>query len=198
MRIRLKPPNRTLAAELETERFRLHPMGLFETLRVTDQWRNDPDILRGLLMSAAPSSRFAWLKKGPMPDNVERFSFAIVPKGDSQPIGVHTIRLREYRSARNLIGLHDRGWWGKGVVTEVRAKLMNHFFRHGVERFCGTVDARNTASIFNYRRLGYDHVGTQHHEHYDPVTGEIIDLVLFEMFRDKWAAGPFAERYLDE
>jgi RimJ/RimL family protein N-acetyltransferase len=192
MRIRFRP-NRTLAAELETERFHLHPMGLLEAIRVTDCWRTDPDLLRGILLSARPKSRIAWLKKAPLPDNVDSFAFAIVPKGESAPIGVHTIRLHSYRSARNLVGIHDRGWWGKGVVVEVRAKLMNHFYRHGVERFCGTVDARNVASIFNYRRLGYDHTGTRHRDEFDPLTGEVIDLLMFEMFRDKWAAGPFAE-----
>jgi len=192
VRIRLNP-NRVLAQPLETERFRLVPLGIMGTLRLTAGWRHDPDIVDGVLYSAN-LSRLEWLRRGPFPDNVDRFTFAIIPKGQSEAIGLHSIRLFKPYSARNMVGISDRAWWGKDVVVEVRARLMNHFFRHaGVDRFCGATHSRNPASIFTYQKLGYDHVGTQHKERVHPVTGELLDLLLFEMFRDKWARGPFAD-----
>jgi RimJ/RimL family protein N-acetyltransferase len=193
MRYRIGLPNRVLARPLETERFELRPLNMLQTFQVTNCWRNDPEILSGIFVKAGMSP-LNWLRWGPFPDNIARFSFAIIPKSTSSAIGLHMVKLYEPRSARNVVGIHDRAWWGKGVVLEVRARLMNHFFRHGgVERFCGEAGARNTASIFNYRSLGYDHVGTQHSEKLDPMTGEPVDLMLFEIFRDRWMAGPFAE-----
>ncbi len=192
MRIRFRH-NKVLARTLETERFILKPMGNLETFRMTDSWRSDPAILEGV-MYAANQSRLEWLRRGPFPDNVTRFTFAIIPKGTDKAIGLHSIKLYAPRSARNMVGLHDRDWWGKDVVVEVRARLMNHFFRHAdVDRFCGATVSRNMPSVFNYQRLGYDHVGTQHRDRVNPLTGEVVDLLLFEMFRDKWKRGPFAE-----
>lgn len=179
---------------LETERFILKPMGMIETLQVTNSWRYDADILNGLFQSSKPRSLPYWLLRGPLPSSKNRFAFAITPKGGQTPIGAHMVRLHGYRSAFVTVALHDRGWWGKNVVVEVRARLMNHFFAHrGIERFYGVVDSRNVSSIFSYRRLGFDHVGTWHRQKQNPVTGDVIDFVNFEMFRDQWMRGPFWE-----
>ncbi|MDB5540744.1 MAG: hypothetical protein JWQ89_2471 [Devosia sp.] len=66
---------------------------------------------------------------------------------------------------------------GRDVVVEVRAELMNQFFRHtDVERFYGLVDARNISSVCSYRKLGFTHAATWHRHKQNPTTGEIIDL----------------------
>lgn len=190
-----RPPNRALACDLETERFALHAMGRIEMLRVTNSWRSDTELLAGLMSSSRPKSLRQWVGTELRPNNVTRFAFAIVPKGGTAPIGVHFVRFQHYRAARNSVALHDRAWWGKGVVVEVRARLMNHFFANApnVDRFIGEVNSRNVASLFTYRRLGYDHVGTWHRHKHDPATREVGDLLMFEMFRAKWQQGPFAE-----
>lgn len=199
MRKLFAPPNRTLACNLETERFHLRSLGTLEALRLTNSWRHDPEILHNFFRSSKPHSLFKWIRRGPIPNNTRRFTYAIVPRDGGQPIGAHAIKLFAYRSAGLTVALHDRDWWGKGVVLEVRARLMNHFFRHAdIDRFVGSVNARNAASVFNYRRLGFDHVGTWHRHYRDPVTGEVIDILNFEMFRDKWEAGQWMERHDDE
>jgi RimJ/RimL family protein N-acetyltransferase len=134
------------------------------------------------------------MKEGPIPNNIGRFTFSIVPKGQETPIGAHVVKLFNYRSASMTVALHDREWRGKGVVLEVRPRLMNHFFRNGeVDRFIASINGRNMASIFNYRRLGFSHVGTLHRQYSDPVTGEIIDIVNFEIFRPEWERSSWAE-----
>ena len=190
-----KPRNRALAQPLETERFHLRPVGPVRFLIATNRWRSDPDILTGLYQSPRLRSLWKWIRTGPVPNNRTRFAFLIVPKGSNVAIGAHTTKLQGYRSAFNAVALDDRDWWGKGVVVEVRAHVMNHFFRNGeIDRFFGVVEARNVASIFNYRRLGYDHVGTWHRHRQNPVTGEVLDFLNFEILGDKWEEGPFAEK----
>jgi len=194
MRVKFRPPNRLLARELETERFLLRPVGTFEAMRDPSGWRSDPAILASIYLGAGPMSLRRWLSIGPIPDGIDRFLFAIVPRGSDQPIGYHFLRPSGYRSVGNMVGLHDRAWWGKDVVVEVRARLMNHFYRHGnVERFTGKVSSRNAASIYTYRKLGYSHAGTQHRESRHGTTGEILDYLCFEMFKDQWMQGPYAE-----
>ena len=185
-----------LARTLETERFILEPMGPIRFIVETGEIRRDPEILTGLFQSSKPRSAWKWARTISVPNNRTKFSFAITPKsGGGGSIGFHTVKMRGYRSAFNSVAIGDREWWGKGVVLEVRAKLMNHFFSESeIERFFGVVEARNTASIFNYRRLGYDHVGSWHRSKQNPQTGEVVDYLNFEIFKDKWMAGPWAEK----
>jgi RimJ/RimL family protein N-acetyltransferase len=169
-------------------------MGYLETLRLTNRWRTDRDILLGLYQTSRSKPLIKWMRSVLMPNNVDRFAFAIIAKETGEPIGADVITLAGYRSACGSIALHDVKWRGKGVVLETRAKLINHFFkRGGVERFFGSVDGRNMASLFNYQRLGFDHAGTWHRHRCDPESGEVFDLVQFEMFRDKWNSGPWSE-----
>jgi RimJ/RimL family protein N-acetyltransferase len=190
----LKPVNRQLARPIETERFILKPMGYFEALRVTGQWRKDPEILAALFQSRKPRSIRKWMRSAVLPNNRNRFTFAILPRETGIAIGAEIVSLSGYRSAYLTVALHDRDWWGKGVIVETRSKLIGHFFRHGdVERFFGTVEGRNLSSIFNYQRLGFKNVGAWHRHRQDPVSGEVYDLLHFEIFRDEWEAGPFAE-----
>lgn len=194
MRLYLGPRNKQLQRELETERFVLRPLGFIEAVRDPSGWRSHPDILRSVYLRDRPMDLVTWIKSGPMPNGVNRFLYAIVPRGADLPIGYHALRPSGYRSLSNMVGLHDRGWWGRNVVVEVRARLMNHFFAHGgIERFTGKVDSRNHASIFTYRKLGYTHAGTMHRERRDASTGRLIDLLWFEMFKENWMAGPYAE-----
>lgn len=187
--------NRRIARDLETERFELKSLGPIACLRLTAPWRRDPDMLRALFQSAEPLSLPAWIQRGPSPDNLERFGWAIIPKGTATPIGLHTVRFAGYRSANCMVGISDRAWWGRDVVLEVRARLINHMFANAeIDRFGGMTASYNAASIFNYRRLGFAHVGTEHRVRRDPVDGKVFDLLAFEIFREQWQQGPFAEK----
>lgn len=188
------PPSSVLRGSFETKRFVLKSLNVLEALRATDGWRHDEAILNGLFQSPRPKSRLRWLVEGPIPRSPRRFTYSITPRGESRPIGAHAVKLSGYRSAFGTVALHDRAWWGKDVVVEAKAMLMNQFFRHaGIERFYGVVDAHNVASVFSYRHLGFTHCGTWHRHRQNPVTGEVIDYVFFEMFREQWQAGPFWE-----
>ena len=195
MRFSLKPPNRRLQVELETKRFILRPVGLFDLLPDPSGWRSNRRICRDLYTLKGPMTFRTWLKTGPFPDGQKRFTFAIIPRDrpGAVAIGYHLVKLNGWRTATNSVGIHDEAWLGKDVVVEARARLMNHFFHNGVERFTSHCEAGNTASIFTYRKLGYSHVGTLHRERPDPETRKPLDYLLFEMLKDDWMRGPYAE-----
>ncbi len=194
MKIVFRPANRQLARRLETEHFILEPLGIVSAIRLMLPWRSDPEILMGVLHEPVAISAFHWIRRAPIPNNVDRFAYAIVPKSIGVPIGMHAVRLLADRRARNTVAIADRDWWGAGVVLEVRARLMTHFFTHSdVERFVGSCNARNSASVFNYRRLGYDHVGTRLGARRNPLTGAPIDVLDFEMTKDHWLASSLSQ-----
>lgn len=186
-------PNRTLMAELETERFILRTVHMLDLIGDPADWRRMPRIYRDLYLEKRPMSFATWLRRGPFPDQVRRFTCAIVPRGTTRPIGYHMVKLSGPFSASNSVGIHDEAWLGKDVAVEARARIMNHFFRHGIRRFTARVASFNTASIFTYRKLGYAHVGTLHAEQIHPVTNAPIDFVLFEAMKEDWKHSPYAE-----
>lgn len=178
-----------LRAPIETGRFRLVPMGKWRTFRLTYDWTDDSAFMSSYYGSGEPRSAWRWYREMIRPNNRTKFAHAIVPHGQTTPIGVHTVAMRPYRSCLLAVGIHDRAWWGKDVVQEVRARVIDHLFEHtDVERFYGQVMARNFPSVFNYRKLGFSHVGTLHRCRLDKATGDVQDMLIFEMFREEWMA----------
>ena len=178
-----------LRAPIESARFRLVPLSRWQAFRLTYGWTKDSAFMSSYSGSGERRSPWKWYREMVRPNNRTRFVHAIVPRGETRPIGVHTITMRPYRSCLLAVGIYDRDWWGKGVVQEARARVIDHVFEHsGVERLYAQVVARNFPSIFNYRKLGFAHVGTLHRCRLDKATGEVQDMLIFEMFRDQWMA----------
>jgi len=177
-----------LLQPLETERFVLRPLGRLEAYRIgRGNWNHDPEIMRNLVHSPKPLNPWRWLRKMVWVNGRSKFSYAIIPKEGGAPIGIHGMTLQKYRSATLIVAVHDRGWWGKKVVAEVRRTIVDHAFESkAIDRICSTVQARNTASVFNYKKLGFKHVGTLHNAQCDPVSGELFDTLVFELLRADW------------
>jgi RimJ/RimL family protein N-acetyltransferase len=183
----VRKPHAMLQA-LETERFVLRPLGRVEAFRIgRTNWNHDPEIMRNLIHSAKPINPWRWLRKMVWVNGKSKFSHAIVPKEGGDPIGIHGMTLQKYRSAALVIAVHDRSFWGKKVVAEVRKAVIDHAFEHEVvDRLCCTVTARNVASVFNYKKLGFKHVGTLHQANYDPVSCQLFDTLIFELLKADW------------
>lgn len=188
-------PTEELDCDLETERFLLRRSGRLATFLLTSRWRRDPELLEGLFLSPRPRSLFWWWFRGPRPNGRTRFAHAIVAKASGDVIGLHMVVRQSATSAHCHVGLHDRNWWGKGVVVEVRVRLLSHFFAHGTERFGATIDARNAPSIFNYRQLGFRVTGSATTFDPDPLTGESRPAVEFELRPEDWFARPYGDRH---
>lgn len=183
-----------LDCDLETERFLLRRSGRLATFLLTRRWRRDPELLEGLFLSPRPLSLFDWWLRGPRSNGRTRFAHAIIAKASGDVVGLHIVVLERHGSAHSHVAVHDRAWWGKGVVVEARARVLSHFFAHGIERFGAIIDARNAASIFNYRRLGYRVTGNTVTNDRDPLTGERRPAVALELRREDWDAVCYGDR----
>ena len=83
----------------------------------------------------------------------------------------------------------EKGWWGKGVVNEVRHALLDHFFeQRGMEKACGMPLARNFPAIFNYKAQGWRHEGTLRGQCRSVADGSRLDQFQFGLLRDEWRA----------
>jgi RimJ/RimL family protein N-acetyltransferase len=178
-----------IGTPIQTERFLLKPIGRLETFRISYPWNQDPEVMREYSGSGEGRGRLQWYRHMPRENRKNKFAHAIYPIGADKPIGLHFIEIKPYKTAYLTIVIQDRAWWGKGAVFEIRQKVFDHVIEHSdVEKFSGFVNSRNFPSIFNYKKLGFKHVGTMQRTKFDPTTGTIYDTVIFEMFRHEWQA----------
>lgn len=189
-RVRLRMGKEALQRPLRTERFTLTPLSRPRAFLMTFPWTKDLDLMRSYTGSGVRRSHWKWYREMTRPNGRTKFVYSIVPHGETRPIGMHVMNIKPYRTAYLAVVIKDREWWGKGVVEEVRRALIDHFLEHApVDRFSSQVNARNFPSIFNYRRLGFDHVGTLHRAQGDPSTGAVSDMLVFELLRENWKGG---------
>ena len=66
-----------------------------------------------------------------------------------------------HRRATFNVVIGEKSWWGKGVVNEARAALLDEFFNNReIEKAAGMPFARNFPAVFNYKAQGWRHEGT--------------------------------------
>jgi len=175
-----------LYCDLETERFLLRRIGRIAAFRLTAPWRNDPELMDGLMLTRGRPSLLRWWRRGLRSDGQRHFGHVIVPKSGGGPIGLHVVVWKHPDSPAHFhVGLPDRAWWGKDVVLEVRSRLIDHFLAHGTPRFVATIDAGNAPSIFNYRRLGFRVLGPAQTRR-EPGTGRRRPAVSMELRPEDW------------
>lgn len=174
-----------LESTVETDRFDLRPASKWRALQLYKRMNDDPEILLQLSHSEDKAGWWRLLRKYKLPNGRSRFMHEICPSGRNECIGYHEIFLAPYRSAALGVVILDRDWWGKGVPVEVRKAIMSHFVRHaGVERFTGSVEARNFASVLNYKKLGFNHSGTMHRCNFNTKSNVPVDYLQFELLKE--------------
>ncbi|MDA4846205.1 GNAT family N-acetyltransferase [Hoeflea poritis] len=176
-----------LEKTIETERFVVRPAGRLRALQLFKKMNEDAEILLQLSHSDKKAGWWRLIRKYRLPNGRSRFMYEIIPTGSDECIGYHEIYLVPYRSATLGVVILDRDWWGKGVPLEVRKAIMAQFVRHaGVERFTGSVEARNFASVLNYRKLGFNHSGTMHRCNFNTKTNVPVDYLNFELLKENF------------
>jgi RimJ/RimL family protein N-acetyltransferase len=174
-----------LMETITTERFSLKPVGRFRSVLLHMRMNDDPEILAQITHRAKGLSFLQWCRRADATNGRSRFTHEIITRDEGKTIGFHTLRLRPYKSAAIAVFILDRDWWGKNVPLEARQAILAHFVCHaGVERIAGLVEARNFASIANYRKLGFKHVGTQHRMAYDEMRQAPVDYLEFELLKE--------------
>lgn len=179
-----RPPK---APPLETERFHLRPLARRQVARASLSWTADPEVMSGFGMKAGGWTLKRWRRSFRRFDSRKRCCYGIYVKADGRLIGYHVHELGgSADTATLLVLIGDRSWWGQGVVIEVRSAVLDLLFhRRGVRRISSNVRARNLASIYNYRRLGFRQEGVLRDAALD-WEGRASDLVIFAMLAREW------------
>jgi ribosomal-protein-alanine N-acetyltransferase len=175
--------------QLKTERFHLRSLVPEDADDTYTSWWNDEEIQRGFNSPARNWDTERAAKHIRQFNNKNRFHLGIFPKDTNQLIGFFAM-LVNYRPrvAKTNVLLGNRDYWGKGVVLEVRARLLEFLFeRLQMEKVAGEILGRNLSSIYNYKAMGFRAEGVQR-SHILAVSGGRADVYHFGMLREEWKA----------
>lgn len=191
-------PGRPLT--LESEHYLLRSLAPHEVNLRHVRWLRDPEVMATLNlrpMKGVPDAQLLKRMQSDVAraDNRTRFHLGIFPKEAKSQIGYFAVDLDEKNAhAQTRVVIGEREWWGRDVVIEARAVLIDFLFSTaGVEKVWGSTSSRNIASIFNYRAQGFTNEGILR-KHSTGIDGARIDIVLFGLLREEWAAGKGARR----
>jgi RimJ/RimL family protein N-acetyltransferase len=177
------------AIVLETDRFRLLPIRPLSLVLPTLHWTEDRDSFANLGWRTSNWTPRRWWRHLRYQTRGDRMCHGIWPKAGGPCIGLHMINVSG-GSGNAIIGVFvgEKDWWGKGVVAEVReAILADCFDRLKLQRVGAYAHARNLASVYNHRKLGFVHEGTMRSAAIGS-DGARVDMLVFGLLRSEWSA----------
>jgi RimJ/RimL family protein N-acetyltransferase len=151
-------------------------------------WAKDPDVMGPLNAPARAMSLDYLAKYASSFDNDVRFLIGIFEKAGGTHVGFFVIEVDHvHRSATFNVVIGDKTWWGRGVVNETRAALLDYFFeQRGIEKACGAPLTRNFPAVLNYKVQGWRHEGTLRGHRLSTTDGSRLDQYQFGLLRDEW------------
>lgn len=172
---------------LTTARFRLRSLTKDDATERFRSWFQDPEVQRHLNSTPMSSTQQSLGLHIEAFDNRATFLLGIFD-GDVH-IGIYPTYCDPLNgSAETLVMIGDRSYWGKGVVLETRAALLDFLFdRVGMEKVWGRPLARDFAGIHNFLALGFRCEGILRNQLRSP-TGLRIDQYFFGLDRRDWRA----------
>ena len=123
-------------------------------------------------------------------DNIRNYLIGIFDKTSRIQLGFFFIDVdAAHDTATFNVIIGEKSWWGKGVVNEARAALLDHFFdRLHMGKICGGPLSRNFPAIFNYKAQGWIYEGTLRGQFKSVVDGSRLDQLRFRLLADEWHA----------
>ena len=92
----------------------------------------------------------------------------------------------ENLTAQTNIVVGDREWWGRGIVPEIRAAVLDFAFEKlGIEKIWGVPFARNFPALYNYKAQGFTCEGILRANKRLP-DGSRVDQYYFGLLREEW------------
>ncbi len=181
-------PGRGRPVFLKTDRFDLRSVTPADASDRWLGWAKDPAIMGPLNMPARAMRREELAAHIASVDNQTRFLIGIFDKAGGAQIGFFMVDVEPiHRCAIFNVAIGEKEWWGKGVVNEARAALLDHFFEsRGIEKASGTPLARNFPALFNYKAQGWRHEGTLRGQCLSAADGSRLDQYQFGLLRKEW------------
>ena len=173
---------------LETKRFALRSLKPSDASLRWLNWLKDPEVMNPLNARIQKVTSGELMTLVASADNSERYMIGIFDLASKVSIGYYKIVCDEHhRRAFFNVVIGEKSWWGKGVINETRAALLDEFFNNrGIEKAAGAPLARNFPAVFNYKAQGWRHEGTLRGHCLSVADGSRLDQYLFGLTKDEW------------
>jgi len=177
---------------LSSKRFILRSMTIADVNRVFMGWLNDTELCAGQNTYVKITSRKQAQKMLTQADNRNLFYLLIGASIAEKPIGYYSVRVDpDNQVAETTVVLGDKNYWGKKVVLETRAVLLDFLFDTvGVQKVMGNPHGRNLASIYNYKAQGFTCEAVLREQLKSVVDGTRLDQFVFGLLRREWRTRP--------
>ena len=148
----LGKPSPGRPVELETERFRLRSLRPVDASERWLGWVKDPEVMHPTNAPVRHMTRNELSGYIASFDNHTRYLIGFFDKASGLHIGFAWIEVdRPHDTATFNMIIGEKSFWGRGVVNEIRAALLDYFFdKLGMAKVCGGPLSRNFPMIFNY------------------------------------------------
>lgn len=178
-----------MGLQVETERFVLRSLVPADADEVYTSWWNDAEIQKGFNRLPRHWDRARAAQHIQQFENRDSFHLGIYPKDTGQIIGFFAMFVdHRQKVARTNICIGDKAYWGKNVVLEVRARMLDFLFnRLAMEKVEGEIKGRNFASIFNYKALGFTAEGVRRKQIW-AFNGGRTEIYQFGLLKEEWFA----------
>lgn len=172
---------------LETRRFKMRSLLAKDVTDGVIDWLKDPDVIDGFNVPAQERTLEGFRRAVSAYRNVERFCLGIFDKDSDKIIGLYFIHGNlNNRSGASDVIIGDRDYWGKKVVVETRAKILDFLFDVlDVDKVNGHPFANNLPAIFNYKALGFQCEGVLRQQVLGHEGGR-RDQCYFGLLKDEW------------
>ncbi|MGB0920126.1 MAG: GNAT family N-acetyltransferase [Alphaproteobacteria bacterium] len=172
---------------LETPRFVLRSVGPSDVNQKWADWTADHDVMKGMNPNPSPMTQEMLRAQLRGYDNRGEFILGIYDKSNFEHVGIYRVNTHvANRIATTNVVIGDTNYWGKNVVLETRAALIDFLFDHvNVEKIDGRPFARNLPAIFNYKAQGFVKEGTMRKQVRVSDT-ERWDQFLFGLLPEDW------------
>ena len=174
---------------LQTERFSVCSLGPEDVTGRYQDWTADPEVMTPVNRPAQRRSREELVRYVSGFDNVRSFHLGIFERETDEFLGIFSV----YFDPHNLLAetnvlIGEKEWWGRGVVVETRAAVLDFLFDQvGALKVLGRPFTRNLSAVATYHAQGFRCEATLRSQ-VKAVDGSRLDQYYFAMLRDEWHA----------
>ncbi len=188
--MRQPPPPRVKLLKIETERFLLRTLTPADASDRWAAWLDDLDVMGPVNTEPRKTSKAEIAAYPRNFDQERRLLIGIFDKhADNLHIGFYQVDVNaRHRTAKLNVIIGDKAYWGRKVVLETRAALLDHLFRSGTEKAIGSPLARNFPAVFNYKAQGWRLEGILKGQVRHMSANTRLDQYEFGLLKDEWIA----------
>lgn len=173
---------------LETKRFYLRSLNRADATDRYLKWAADPEIMNPLNTPAKTVPREELIRYIEGFNNDSDFLLGVFDRESSAYVGFFAVNVdKANRSAMTNVVVGEKDWWGKRVVLEARAAILDFLFDViEVDKVNGIPFATNHPAIYNYKAQGFALEGMmrQHRLAFDGKSR--LDQCQFGLLREGW------------